>query len=177
MYCLLLASYAAFLSTVELLLDWGAFSFFAASWSSSVSTSEAGIWIYRTTLPRMKQFFILYQRQLWNAGADRQKRVQVYILFPFYFAIYFIYVSFFCSPVYTGGHIVFALSVGLLVCLRQTLTFAITFAILKIATWYLACMCFSWSCTFWVMKGQGHPSRSKVKITTNPMEVISFKGR
>ena len=41
----------------------------------------------------------------------------------------------------------------------------ITFAILIIATWYLACMCISWSCTFWVVKGQcqGHPSRSKVK--------------
>jgi len=39
----------------------------------------------------------------------------------------------------------------------------ITYAILKIATWYLACMCISWSCTFWVVKGQGHPSRSKVK--------------
>ena len=45
----------------------------------------------------------------------------------------------------------------------KTLTLAITFAILKIATWYLACMCISWSCTFWVVKGQGHPSRSKVK--------------
>jgi len=37
-------------------------------------------------------------------------------------------------------------------------------AILKIATWYLACMCTSWSCTFWVVKGQGHPSMSKVKF-------------
>jgi len=35
------------------------------------------------------------------------------------------------SPVYAGGHIVFALSVGLF---AQTLTLAITFAILKIAT-------------------------------------------
>ena len=52
------------------------------------------------------------------------------------------------------------------VCLRQTFTFTITYAILKIATWYLACMCFSWSCTFWVVKGQGqsHPSRLKVKV-------------
>ena len=60
------------------------------------------------------------------------------------------------------------------VCLRQTFTFTITYAILKIATWYLACMCISWSCTFWAMKGQGHPSRSKVK-KYNPREVISFK--
>ena len=33
-----------------------------------------------------------------------------------------------------------------------------TFAILKIAIWYLACMCISWSCTFWVVKGEGHTS-------------------
>ncbi len=33
---------------------------------------------------------------------------------------------------------------------------------MKIATSYLACMCISWSCTFWVVKGQGHPSRLKV---------------
>ena len=41
----------------------------------------------------------------------------------------------------------------------------ITFVILIIADWYLACMCISCSCTFWVVKGQrqGHPSRSKVK--------------
>ena len=35
----------------------GAFSFLAASWSSSVSTSSGGIWIYLTTLPRTKQFW------------------------------------------------------------------------------------------------------------------------
>jgi hypothetical protein len=45
----------------------------------------------------------------------------------------------------------------------KTLTLVITFLILKIATWYLACMCISWSCTFWVVKGQDHSSRSKVK--------------
>ncbi len=41
---------------------------------------------------------------------------------------------------------------------------AITFSILNIATWYLAFMCISWSCTFWVVngQGQGHPSSSNV---------------
>ena len=28
---------------------------------------------------------------------------------------------------------------------------------------HLACMSISWSCTFWVVKGQGHPTRSNVK--------------
>ena len=60
-------------------------------------------------------------------------------------------------------------TVSLSVCTSvrpKTLTLAITFAILKIATWYWVCMCISWSCTFWVVKvqGQGHPSRSKVKV-------------
>lgn len=35
----------------------GAFSLRAASWRSSVSTCSGGIWIYRTTLPRTKQFW------------------------------------------------------------------------------------------------------------------------
>ncbi len=44
------------------------------------------------------------------------------------------------------------------------ITFEIlTYEILNIATWYLACTCILWSCTFWVVKGQGHPLRSKVK--------------
>jgi len=38
------------------------------------------------------------------------------------------------------------------------------FAISKIVTWYVACMCISWSCTFWVVKGQGHPSRLRSKV-------------
>ena len=63
------------------------------------------------------------------------------------------------------------LSVILSVCcpkLKEILKFVITFAILKIATWYLACMCISWSCTFWVVKGQGYPSRSKVFVFMSP---------
>jgi len=56
----------------------------------------------------------------------------------------------------------------------KTLTLAITFSIFKIATWYFACMCISWSCTFWVVKGegQGHPSRSNVKdmVSVRPSE-------
>ena len=55
--------------------------------------------------------------------------------------------------------------VCLFVCLCPTLTLAITFEILQVETSYLACMCISWSLTFCVQtcKGQGHPSRSKVK--------------
>jgi hypothetical protein len=41
------------------------------------------------------------------------------------------------------GYIVFGLSV----C-PKTLTLVITFALLNIATSYLACMCISWSLTF-----------------------------
>ena len=68
-----------------------------------------------------------------------------------------------------GWHIAIEVSVRPSVCLsvllKTSVTLALRFAILKIATWYLACMCISWSCTFWVVKGQGHyPSRSKVKI-------------
>ena len=35
------------------------------------------------------------------------------------------------------------------VCLRTTLTLAITFEPLQIQTWYLACICICSSCTFW----------------------------
>lgn len=42
-----------------LLFDYFArISFLAASWSNSVSTSLEGIWMYRTTDPRIKQFFM-----------------------------------------------------------------------------------------------------------------------
>ena len=52
------------------------------------------------------------------------------------------------------------------VCLSATLTLAITFVLLEIETSYLACMYNSWSCTFWWVQcqGQGHGSRSKVKL-------------
>jgi len=76
------------------------------------------------------------------------------------------HMAFLCPQIKWSGYIVFGLSVCLSFCLSfcpKTLTLVITFAILKIATWYLACMCISWSFTFWVVKGQGHPSRSKVK--------------
>jgi len=75
-----------------------------------------------------------------------------------------LFVSFLCPE---GGHIVIGPSVRLSVFpshfafrFRKML---ITSMSLQIATWYLTCMCISWSCTFWVVKGQGHPSRSKVK--------------
>ena len=66
------------------------------------------------------------------------------------------------------GHIVFALTVCLFVlfvCLSPTLTLIITFQPVQIETSYLACICISYSHTFWgvTYKGQGHPSRSKVK--------------
>ncbi len=73
-----------------------------------------------------------------------------------------------------GGHIVFALSVCLCVCLFvgwshplcQTLTLAITFEPVVIGTSYLACICISLTCTFSTknIEGQGHSSRSKVKF-------------
>ena len=42
----------------------------------------------------------------------------------------------------------------------------ITFHLLQIATWYLACVFISWRRSLWwvTCQGQGHPSRSKVKL-------------
>jgi len=66
-----------------------------------------------------------------------------------------------------GWPISVELSVSQSVCqsVRPKTLMAITFLILNIATWYLAYMCISWSCTFSVVKGEGegHPSRSNVK--------------
>ena len=46
---------------------------------------------------------------------------------------------------------------------------AITFHLLQIATWYLACGFISLRCTLWCVtcQGQGHSSRSKVKLKFN----------
>jgi len=54
------------------------------------------------------------------------------------------------------------------------LSLVITFAILNIATSFLACMCISWSCTFWVVKGQGHPSRSKIWVKIAQKGALCF---
>jgi len=64
-----------------------------------------------------------------------------------------------------GLHIEVELSVSQYVCQsvrpsgKKTSTLAITFALLKIETWYLACVCTSWSWTFLI----GERSSFKVK--------------
>jgi hypothetical protein len=66
----------------------------------------------------------------------------------------------------------------------RKLTLVITFSLLTIAIWYLACMCISWGWTFWVVKGEGqmsniwrlsvHPKTLTLAITCSLLMIATW---